>query len=45
MGLLGHAAHVGEILFRYERLKEGECLEDIDVDWSITLIWIFKKYE
>jgi hypothetical protein len=43
MGLLGHAAHVGETQFRYERLMERECLEDIDVDGSITLICIFKK--
>lgn len=42
IGLLGHAAHVGETLFRYERLKERECLEDINVDGSITLIWISK---
>lgn len=44
MGLLRYAAHVGETLFRYERLKERECWEDIEVDWSITLIWIFKKW-
>jgi hypothetical protein len=43
MGLLGHAAHVGDTLFRYERLKEREYLEDINVDGSITLIWVFKK--
>jgi len=43
VGLLGHAAHVEETLFRYERLKERECLEDKNVGGSITLLWVFKK--
>jgi hypothetical protein len=43
MRLLGHAARVGDSLFRYKRLKEGDYLEYIKVDKSIILIWIFKK--
>ena len=42
-----HALEIGEVHtgFWWDNLREGDHLEDLDVDGSLIFKWIFRKWD